>query len=68
MNCTVHGVGGQAVRFVEGSQAVAVQPILVDRSGIEGSRIYDTGCGGVWLSGGNVTTLGGVRGSMVTFS
>ena len=50
-------MGGQAFRFVEGPQSSPVQPIVVDRVGIDQSSIYDTGCGGVWLSGGNVTSL-----------
>ena len=57
VNCTVHAVGGQAFRFVEGPQNSPSQPILVDHSGIDSSRIFDTGCGGCWLSGGNVTAL-----------
>jgi hypothetical protein len=45
-NCTVHGIGGDGVTIF---QAL--------KSGISNSRIFDVGCTGVHVTGGNFTTL-----------
>lgn len=45
-NCTVHGIGGDGVTIFQAW-----------RSGISGSRIFDVGCTGVHVTGGNFTTL-----------